>query len=253
MRLVSLACSNTEIVAALGCAQMLVGVDEHSDSPAELVAKLAKVGPDLSIDIDKVAALEPDLVLATLTVPGHENNIEGLEKAALNYIAPEPKYLTDVYDNIIEIAKKLAVAERGHNLVAKMKAEIIAQKVKTKPTILVQWWNNPTIGPGKYSWVTDLINLAGGKTPLASEEHKSRPISNEEVIQINPDIIVLAWCGVAYEKYRPDVLYKNKAWQDLKAIKNKQIYTIPEAFLGRPGPNLVLGYRALRKIIKEFN
>ncbi len=251
MRLVSLACSNTEIVAALGCAHMLVGVDEHSDRPVELVAKLAKVGPDLSIDIDKVAALEPDLVLATLTVPGHENNIEGLEKAGLNYIAPEPQYLTDVYDNIIEIAKKLDVAKRGYNLVAKMKAEIIAQKTKTKPRILVQWWNRPTISPGKYSWVTDLINLAGGQNPLVFEEHKSRPIKDEEVAEIDPDIIVLAWCGVEYSKYRPDIIYKNKKWQNIKAVKNKQVFTIPEASLGRPGPYLLDGYQALKNIIAK--
>ena len=76
MRIVSLACSNTEIVWALGRADLLVGVDDHSDWPEEVVGPLPKVGPDLEIDVDKVAALEPDLVLATLTVPGHEKVVE---------------------------------------------------------------------------------------------------------------------------------------------------------------------------------
>ncbi len=253
MRVVSLACSNTEIVAALGCGDMLVGVDEHSDSPAELVAKLPKVGPDLSIDIEKVAALKPDLVLATLTVPGHENNVRGLQEAGLNYFAPEPVSLNDVYNNITDIANKLAVADKGRELVAKMKAEILPIAAKDRPRILVQWWNNPTISPGKLSWVSDLISLAGGENPLADEEHKSRPISDQEVAEINPDIIVLAWCGVEYSKYRPDVIYNNKNWSELKAVKNRQVYTIPEAFLGRPGPNLVLGYKALKKIVAEYN
>ena len=62
MRIVSLACSNTEIVCALGCADLLVGVDDHSDHPEDVVARLPKVGPDLEIDVDRVAALEPDLV-----------------------------------------------------------------------------------------------------------------------------------------------------------------------------------------------
>ena len=83
MRVVSLACSNTEIVCALGCAHMLVGVDSHSDRPQEVVDGLPKVGPDLEIDIDAVAALKPDLVLASLTVPGHEEVVAGLEKASL--------------------------------------------------------------------------------------------------------------------------------------------------------------------------
>ena len=253
MRVVSLACSNTEIIAGLGCGHMLVGVDEHSDSPAELVAKLPKVGPDLTIDIKKVAELKPDLVLATLTVPGHEKNIEGLQKAALNYIAPEPVSLADVFDNIRQIASLLGKDEKGSELVAKMKAELEPVSSKLKPKILVQWWNKPTISPAKLSWVSDLIALAGGENPLAHEDYKSRPISNQEVAEINPDIIVLAWCGVDYKKLRPDVIYKNKLWSEVKAVKNKQVFTIPEAFLGRPGPNLVLGYKELKRIVAEFN
>ena len=88
MRIVSLACSNTEIVCALGCADLLVGVDDHSDFPTDVVGPLPKVGPDLDIDVERVAALEPDLVLATLTVPGHEKIVEQLEIAGLPYIAP---------------------------------------------------------------------------------------------------------------------------------------------------------------------
>lgn len=79
MRLVSLTCSNTEIVHSLGYAAQLVGVDDHSDYPADVVAKLPRVGPDLSVDPEKVAALEPDLVLASLTVPGHEKVAASLE------------------------------------------------------------------------------------------------------------------------------------------------------------------------------
>ena len=59
MRIVSLACSNTEIVHALGCAAMLVGVDDHSDWPEEVVGPLPRLGPDLDIDVDAVAALQP--------------------------------------------------------------------------------------------------------------------------------------------------------------------------------------------------
>ena len=70
MRIVSLACSNTEIVCALGCADLLVGVDDHSDFPTDVVGPLPKVGPDLDIDVERVAALEPDLVLSL--DPSHE-------------------------------------------------------------------------------------------------------------------------------------------------------------------------------------
>jgi len=83
MRIVSLTCSNTEIVCALGLSHYLVGVDNHSDYPAEVVAHLPRVGPDLDIDAQRVAALKPDLVLASLTVPGHERILDRLRAAKL--------------------------------------------------------------------------------------------------------------------------------------------------------------------------
>ena len=80
MRLVTLTCSSTEIVCALGCGELLVGCDSHSDHPPEVVQKLPRVGKDLEIDAEKVHALKPDLVIASLTVPGHEKVVAALAR-----------------------------------------------------------------------------------------------------------------------------------------------------------------------------
>lgn len=254
MRLVSLACSNTEIVTALGCGHLLVGVDDHSDWPEDVVAPLPRVGPDLDVDVDKVRALEPDLVLATLTVPGHEAVVERLEAAGLPYIAPEPTSLEDVYSNILEIADRLGVPERGHDVVAGMRAELDtgAYGEADAPTLLVEWWPKPVITPGRRSWTTDVIRAAGGRAVLADEPVKSRPVSDEEVRSLAPDAFVLSWCGVDPAKYRPDVIYSKELWRDLPALRNKRVYCVPEAYLGRPGPRLVDGARALRAIVDEL-
>ena len=252
MRVVSLACSNTEIVCALGCAEMLVGVDSHSDRPEEVVSPLPKLGPDLEIDIAAVAALKPDLVLASLTVPGHEEVIAGLEGAGLPYLAPEPVNLEDVYGNVLTIAQYLNVPERGERLAQEMRSKLSALPVENpKPKLLVQWWPKPVIAPGQLSWVTDLIHAAGAQNPLSAEEVKSRPLTDEEVASINPDAILLSWCGVAPEKVRPDVIYRNPAWQAVNALERGHVYCVPEADLGRPGPGLVQGFQSLRKIVEE--
>lgn len=253
MRLVSLACSNTEIVAALGCADWLVGVDDHSDFPAAVVRELPRLGPDLEIDIDAVCDLEPDLVLASLTVPGHERVVEGLENAGLEYLAPEPVSLEDVYRTIREIAHALGVAERGEALVREMRAELVDRGLaRTRPRVIVQWWNRPTIAPGALSWVTDLLELAGFVNPIGRERVKSRPVSDDELGFLNPDVIVLSWCGVNPKKYRPEVVAQNRALHHVQAVKKGQIYCIPEAYLGRPGPRLVEGYRSLLQIAENL-
>ena len=89
MRVVSLTCSNTEIVCALGQSGLLVGVDDYSDFPPQPLKGMPRVGKDLDIDMDKVVALKPDLILASLTVPGHERVVEAVAKTgtyALVYV-----------------------------------------------------------------------------------------------------------------------------------------------------------------------
>lgn len=252
-RIISLACSNTEIVAALGCADRLVAVDDHSDVPGAVVGALPRVGPDLDIDVDRVAALEPDLVLATLTVPGHEAVVERLEAAGLPYIAPEPSSLDDVYRDIRDIGGRLGVPERAEALVDAMRSEVGdgggTPDTMGGPSVLIQWWPKPTIAPGRLSWATDVTHRAGGRNPIGHEAVKSRPVPDDEVAALAPDVIVVSWCGVDPAKYRPDVVLSNPALANTPAVRHGRVFGVPEAYLGRPGPRLVEGYRALRAIL----
>jgi len=251
MRVVSLACSNTEIVTALGRADVLVGVDDHSDFPPDVVGSLPRVGPDLDVDVDAVAALEPDLVLATLTVPGHERVVERLERAGLPFLAPEPTCLEDVYRDVLHIGSLLDATLEAERLVADMRAELAPRPLAERaPSILVQWWPKPVIAPGRRSWTTDVLHAAGARGLLDDEPVKSRPLSDEEVAESAPDAVVLSWCGVQPAKYRPDVVYRNERWRNVPAIRDRQVHCVPEAFMGRPGPRLVHGVRALREIVR---
>lgn len=270
MRIVSLACSNTEIVVALGRADWLVGVDDHSDHPPEVVDALPTVGPDLEIDMERVAELEPDLVLATLTVPGHEEVVSAVEEAGLRFIAPAPESLEDVYRDVLEIGRRLNAADRAREVVAGMRRELgpgggrdretptrgpgppVAPDPAARPSFLVQWWPKPTIAPGRRSWTTDVIRAAGGRNVLAHETVKSRPVADDEVVELDPDAIVVSWCGVDPAKYRPEVVREKEAWQGLEAVRRGRVYCVPEAYLGRPGPRLVEGVRALRAIVEEL-
>lgn len=265
MRLVSLACSNTEIVCALGRADRLVGVDDHSDHPPEVVSRLPRVGPDLDIDVEKVAALDPDLVLATLTVPGHERVVERLEAAGLPFVAPAPESLDDVYCDIRRIGSLLDASSRAEGLIDEMRSELDATGSRRsvgasggegagadRPTVLVQWWPKPTIAPGRRSWTTDVIRAAGGRNPLEGEDVKSRPVDDEEVRRMDPDAIVVSWCGVDPAKYRPEVVETKEAWREVTAVRKGRVRCVPEAYLGRPGPRLVDGVRALRALVREI-
>ncbi|MGA8260075.1 MAG: cobalamin-binding protein [Arenicellales bacterium] len=252
MKIVSLNCSNTEIVCALGRAGELVGVDDHSDFPPAVVARLPRVGPDLTPDMERIKALEPDLVLASLTVPGHEKVIANLESAGLQYLAPEPTRLEDIYRDIEVIARALGATDRAARVIDAMRSSVSKNRGSStdpKPTILVQWWPKPVISPGRLSWVNDLIEGVGAVNPLGEEAVKSRPLEDSEVRDMDPDVIVMSWCGVDPRKYRADVICNKPEWAGLRAVREQRVYAVPEAYLGRPSPRLTSGCRALRSIV----
>jgi iron complex transport system substrate-binding protein len=255
VRLVSLTCSNTEIVCALGAEAWLVGVDDHSDHPTEVVARLPRVGPDLGIDVARVRALAPDLVLASLTVPGHERVVESLRRAGLPYLVTEPVSIEDVYSDVLQIGGQLGLSTRAEDLVFRMRAELdplpAVPASRRRPLVLVEWWPKPVIVPGRYSWVCQMLERAGGTGVLDDADVKSRAVTDDEVQRLDPDAVVIAWCGVPFRKYRTEVVARRPAWRDVKAVRNGRIYPVPEAFLGRPGPRLEDGVHALFRVVQD--
>ena len=250
MRLFSHTCSNTEIVCALGCAELLIGIDTDSDYPVEVVGPLPKLGRDLDLDVGGVIALKPDLVLTSLTVPGHERIVAELESAGLRTLVCDPLSLEDIYGDIRRIAAALDVAQRGAELVARMRAAMPQVLLPRPPKVLLEWWPKPVIVPARRSWASDLIALAGGINPWGAVEAKSAPLDDAQIIAAAPDAVVMSWCGVKEENYRAELVRRRPGWADVPALRHDRIVPITEAWLGRPGPRLTEGYRALRKVIE---
>lgn len=249
MRLVSLTCSNTEIVHGLGRLSDLVGVDDHSDWPEE-VERLPRVGPDLQIDLDAVEALRPDLVLASLTVPGHEAIVEGLTERRIPFIAPEPTCLAHVARDVRQIAAAIGVD--GEALARRLEAAFEApEPPEDPPRVVVEWWPRPVYVPGRDSWVTDLLAVAGGCNPFADRPVKSFALEPDEALGAQVEAIVVSWCGVPPDRVRPDVVRKRPGWEQVPAVLADRVVCIPEAFLGRPGPRLLDGLDALKAVVAD--
>lgn len=255
MRIVSHTCSNTEILCALGLAESIVGVDDHSDYPQDIVAQLPRIGPDLAIDVKKVRELKPDWVVTSLTVPGHELSLQQLRNAGYetgkNLLVCEPRSLDDVAADMENIGQAMGVAKRGHELAARFRHQLEANgQERAKPIpVLVEWWPKPVIAPGRDSWVTQLLPLAGAYNPWAGKAVNSLTIDAFEARKAAPEAIIMSWCGVDESKYHPHVVARRDGWETIPAIQQQQIHPISEAYLGRPGPRLVEGLRRLRAIV----
>src|SRR5699024_1181112 len=223
MRVVSICPSNTEVVAYLGKTDLLVGVDDYSDWPAS-VLELPKLGPDLSIDMDKVAALKPDIVLASLSDPGMEKNIAALEEKQLPYIILNPNALEVIAEDIREVGKALNLEALGNE-----KAEVFLREVESfrkqaaikteRPTVYWEWWASLICNPGGVICLDVMSYLEGAENIVADIDVESVQIDLEDVKTGNPDHICMVWVGLKEEKMNADLVIKRPGCIDMKAIQ----------------------------------
>ena len=253
MRIISHTCSNTEIVCALGRADWLVGVDDHSDYPPDVVGELPRVGPDLDVDIKKIKTLKPDLVITSLTVPGHERCLERMQDAGLPLLVTRPHSLSDVAGDILRIGEALDAVSEAARLAARFDAVIRQSPPDSQPVpVLVEWWPKPVIVPGRQSWVNEMLERAGAFNPWAEADAESLQISTRQALEAAPEIIVMSWCGVDESKYRPHVVRRREGWESVPAVAGNRIHAISEAWLGRPGPRLLEGIGRLRQLVRHY-
>ncbi|WP_107923377.1 cobalamin-binding protein [Lysinibacillus parviboronicapiens] len=253
MRLISICPSNTELVAYLGLTDQLVGVDDFSDWPAT-VHELPKLGPDLSIDIDALEALQPDLVLASLSVPGMEKNIEALQERNIPHLVFNANSLAEIAQELKILGKACGVEQRAQQIAEEYSQFIehlrtVAQSIHHHPTIYWEWWPNPIFTPGKINWLTEISAIAGGSNLFQDVELASVQTDWTDVISRNPDYIMMAWVGVTFERIQPANLLKRPHAQELQAIKMNQLHVMEEWLYCRPSPRLVEGALKLAKLL----
>ena len=249
MRLVSICPSNTEIACAVGLGEHLVGLDRSSDWPPEVVG-LPRVGPDLTVAVDKIAALKPDLVLSSLSVPGMEKNLERLDAAGIAHVVLDARSIGEVFGSVRLVGRLFGQGARAEQVVAGMQARLDAVEAKSRALprrarVFLEWWPRPVITPGRQCWTTEMMAIAGGDNVFADLDVRSTPIEDDAVPARWPDILLTCWCGVPHDKQRPEKMLERPGWTG-------QVYAAEERYFGRPGPRLVDGVEWLHERIAAW-
>ena len=277
MRICSLLPSATEIVYALGLGGQLAGVSHACDYPHEAATKpmvsrsmrqithlsseeidgivrqaRANSNPLYWIDGDLLRELQPDLIITQeLCDVCAISSGSVFETAAevLDYrpeiLTIRPNLVTDILQNVRNIASAAGVAERGLELAESLQSRIddIVHAVSdegSRPKVVCLDWLDPLRNTGQ--WVPELVELAGGEEGLAVAGGLSRELTWDEIVAYAPEYVMVMPCGFDPDRVRMEAsekLSKLKAWSDLPAVRMDQVFLFDGRIPTRHGPRVV--------------
>ena len=172
----------------------------------------------------------------------------------------EPSGLCDIFDDIRRIAEACGVGERAKEVIEKLSVRVAAvreraSQIAHRPRCFLMEWVDPPFCSGH--WGPELVEIAGGRDPLSRKRQPSARIAWQEVLDAEPEIIVLALCGYDVDLARRDyeLLRRFPEFDSLPAARNGEIYLVnASAYFARPGPRIVDSLEILAGILhpKEF-
>lgn len=246
-RIVSIGPSNTEFLFALGAGDRVVGVDDFSNFPADATKK-EKVG-GVKVSLEKVVSLRPDLVV---TVKFSDGTIERLAGAGLPVLVIDPQRLADVARTAVVLGT--AVGADGQKLASDIDRRLAAVRERTakaspRPRVFHEVdASDPskpfTVGPG--SFISELIEVAGGTNVAARAASAYPQLSIEEILSTDPEVIVL---GDADYGVTPEQVAARPGWSGIAAVKAKRVHPVSGDLVSRPGPRVGEAAEAYARIL----
>jgi len=281
----------TEIAAALGLMEDVVGVSHECDFPGEANTRprvtkcpvhgaglpskkidervrraLRENGTIYTIDEPLLRELRPDVILTQKLCDVCAVSYGTVARLAETLPGPprvvnlEPSSLSDIFDDIRRIARTCDVAERAKELVTKLSArvEVVRERaahIAHRPRCFLMEWVDPPFCSGH--WGPELVEIAGGHDPLGREHQPSAQIDWQEVLDARPEIIVLALCGYNVDLVQRDyeLLREFPGFDSIPAARADEIYLVnASAYFARPGPRIIDSLEILAGILhpKEF-
>jgi iron complex transport system substrate-binding protein len=243
-RAVSLAPNLTEIAFAVNAGERLVGVTTFCNYPAA-AQKIAKTGDTINPNLETIIALKPQVVLVST-----DSQIEAFTKTLagqnIAVFITNPKDVDGVYKSILQFGEIFDKSEKAREVVANLQKRAANVEAKTaggkRIKVFAQISKDPLYTIGKASFITDLIERAGGMSVTENIEKAYQVFSKETALALDPEAIILS---DSEDNREPNDVFKNSP-----AVKNGRIYRINADVISRAGPRLV---DALEEIAKGLH
>lgn len=243
-RAVSLAPSLTEAIFAVGAGDRLVGVTTYCNYP-EAAKSIEKIGDTQTPNIERIVALKPDVVFVS-TASQLEAFMQTLEQQNISVYVASPKDLDGVIKNLRMFGSMFGTQNTSDELVAELERRLatVDERVREmeRPRVFVQISKEPLFTIGNDSFLTRIVDRAGGVSVTRDVETPYPKLSKETASALDPDVIILSDSA---DDREPNPVFKNSP-----AVKNGRVYKINADIISRPGPRLV---DAMEQIAKDLH
>ena len=241
-RIVSLAPHLSELLFVAGAGATLVGTAAYSDFP-EKVKMVPRIGDSNAIDIERVVALKPDVVLAWRSgnPPGI---ITKLEQLGLRVFVTEPTTMEAIADQIESLGRIAGTEDTAAKAAAHLRGDIDALRHEYQDrrpvSVFFQVWHTPLMTVNGKQVISEVIHLCGGRNIFANMKVLIPRVSLESVLAANPEAIV-----TASDQPPAKALAEWSSWKQLRAVHDGNLLVIPPDDISRPTPRLINGARLL--------
>ena len=238
-RIVSLAPHITEVLFSAGAGSQIVGTTEYSDHP-DAALKIPRVGGYSRLDLEAIAALKPDLVIAWQSgnVPAH---VDKLRKLGLTLFITQPDRIEDIartLETYGRLAGTEAVAARAAKDFRDRLARLRSGYAGREPLrVFYQVWKQPLRTINGRQIISDAIRLCGGSNVFAELDGLAPSVSVEAVLAANPDVIIASGMGDS----RPEWLDDWRPWKQMTAVARDDLYFVPPQLIQRHTPRFLEG------------
>ena len=252
-RIVCLTEETTETLYLLGEQDRIAGVSGFTVRPPEARQK-PRVSAFLSADYEKIAALEPDLILAFSDL---QAELAGeLVRRGFPVFTFNQRSVPEILQAIRIIGGLVGASDRAERLAQELEHGLedirtSAARFAHRPRVFFEEWNDPLISG--IQWVEELVEIAGGDPIFPGLRHarlaKDRIVDPAAVIERDPEVIIGSWCGkgVNFATIRA-----RDGWNGIAAVRNHALFEIRSSYILQPGPAaLTEGVRQLHTILCE--
>ena len=253
-RVVALSAADCEVLYAVGAGDLIVGRGEYCDYPAEVLAVPA-VQSGMETNIEQIIALKPQVLLMS-TMAQTEDQIAQLEAAGIKVVVSDAQNIEGVYTAITMMGALTGHETQAAEVVSGMKStfESLSARAGELEGKSVYFEVSPLQyglwTAGGSTFMDEIANMLGLKNVFSNVTGWAE-VSEEQVLEANPDIIVTIAMYFGEGQTPEEEILSRAGWQDVTAVKNGDILNLQTNELSRPGPRLADGAKALFDFVLE--